>query len=268
MARHEGDRRAEPGLRPQRGDPSARLHGGARGAEQIAERGRGLLEVLDQEGESPEPCRTVGIAGHARALRGLHHLEDRLADAEERLPSGAAGRFALADAPQVEAVRAQVLHRTVEIRRHQHHVVDPGDPVRVRWCRGRHGTIAERPSQDPAARPLPHQSQQDARHLARAVLDVEPGRAPVVGLVGDLELLERRHARDATRRGRYFGSLSWPGGVAFGAGSGSAAASGAAGSLTAVRGFTRSTLGWGAGFAVGACCSTGALVLPRSGAFA
>ena len=83
----------------------------------------------------------------------------------------------------------------------------------------------------PAARPLPHQPQQHARHLALAIRHVEPDRAPIRGLVGDLELLERRHVRDAIRRGGYFGSLSWPGGVAFGAvvGAGSGAT---AGSLT------------------------------------
>src|SRR5215210_7370035 len=260
---HEGDRRPQPRLGPERGDPTARLHGVARTADQIAQRGGGVLDVIDQERETPEPRRAIGIASDAHALRRLHHLEDRLADAKERLSGGTAGRGALTHAPQLEAVAAQVLHRAVEVRRHQHQVVDPDGPVGVRPSANGCGLLmAERPANYAAARPLSHESQHHGRDPADVVLDVEPDRAPVGGLVGDLELLESRHAGDATRTGDYFGSLTWPGGVGFGAGSG--ATSGAvAGALTDGAGCT-CAFGSGAGLAAGALLVGGAFGCSRA----
>jgi len=142
-------------------------------------------------------------------------------------------------------------------------VVDPGDPVGVWRCRdGRGLPVAQRPSEDASARPLADQSQQHARHAAHAVLDLEPELAPGGWLVGDLELLEGRHSRDAIRLGRYFDSLSWPGGVDFGAvaGAGSDADSGL---LAGGAGVPRS-----AGAVELGALELGALVWPRPSAFA
>ncbi len=82
-----------------------------------------------EEGEAPEPSGTVGVGREARALGRLHHLEDHLSHAKERLPHRASRGGPLAAATQVEARRLQRRDRAFESGRHHHHVVDGNDAV-------------------------------------------------------------------------------------------------------------------------------------------
>src|SRR5512132_171216 len=114
---HEGDRRPEPRLRAQRGDLTAGLHCAAGAAEQVAQGAHRVIHVVHDEREPPEARGPVPVARNARALGRLHHLEDWLARSEESLARGAARRGALAPAPEVEALRLELLDRPVHVRR-------------------------------------------------------------------------------------------------------------------------------------------------------
>ena len=87
------------GLAAQRGDGPARLHGGARLARAAARAPRRWRPCSPRRRPGPRgaPARPRSAATR-RALRRLHHLEDHLAHAEERLTGRAAGRLALAHA--------------------------------------------------------------------------------------------------------------------------------------------------------------------------
>src|SRR5215211_7624443 len=205
---HERDRGSEAGLGPQSCDLAAGLDRRARDPDQLAELAHGAVHVLDGERESPEARGAGPVARHARALGRLDHLQDRLAGAKERLASGPARRGALAHAAQIEALRLELRDRPVEVRREHHDVIHPEGAVRMRPGGLSRRAVAERPVHDAASRALPGEPQPDARHPADAVLDVKPGRAPGAGLVGDLELVDARHARDATRGPAT--STAWP----------------------------------------------------------
>ena len=141
-----------------------------------------------------------GFAGHARALGRLHHLEDRLAQ-RGRTP---AGWSRPASRPRgCGAARSRPSAAPPRCGRGRATAAPRDRCARRRSAAARAGRRAARlgrqlPAEDAAPRPLPHEPQAHARHPAHAVLDLEAERAPVRGLVGDLELLERRH-----RAGRY-----------------------------------------------------------------
>ena len=181
------------------------------------------LEVLHPEREPPEPRRPVGIARHARALGRLHHLEDRLADAEERLPRRAAGRLALAHAAQLEALRAQVLRPSGRGRATSSPRDRPGRrrsgaaPSRATRRRRRRASTRRCPGAGPsprgaAARSTPGtrrprrrtraRASRRARRRSRAArASARAGRYPARALLRQLELAGRRGLRRHGPRG-------------------------------------------------------------------
>ena len=129
-------RRAAPA--PPRGGPwrSAGPAGRRREPRPAAGRGGGGgVDVLGDQRQAIEPGGRVAARPRWRARRVLHHLEDRLAHAEERLALGARRGWPLAQAAEVQARLAKRRHGAIEVRAEGHHVVEAHAPLG--WARRR-----------------------------------------------------------------------------------------------------------------------------------
>ena len=182
-------------------------------AEQVAEGARGALEVVHAERESPQPRGAVGIARDARALGREHHLEDRLARAEERLATWIRRAWGPRACGAGRSPATRALRRCGRGRARASPRGPPGP--RRSGCGPAASPALSSPSVQPMIprrAPFPVRRQGHARDAARASSTSNPAALQAAGssAISSASMLGTRRTLPGERR-RYLPFFSWPG---------------------------------------------------------